>query len=100
MAEGDETPRHFRKKPVVIEAMQYSGNNIDEIHAWANGPEFDPNDVEQAMRAVLVGVVFEVEIETLEGAMFAQPGDWIIKGVAGEFYPCKPDIFDATYEVV
>ena len=39
-------------------------------------------------------------IETLEGTMWAQPGDWIIKGVQGEFYPCKPDIFEATYEIV
>ncbi len=90
----------FRKKPVVIEALLYVGDNIDAVHAWANGPEFDPNDDEQWTKAPVGGDEMEVHITTLEGTMVGLPGDWIIRGVKGEFYPCKPDIFDATYEPV
>jgi hypothetical protein len=76
----------FRKKPVVIEAMQWTGTNMPELIEFIG--EHPPTDV--------LGFF----IHTLEGQMFASPGDWIIKGVAGEFYPCKPDIFAATYERV
>jgi hypothetical protein len=77
----------FRKKPVVIEAVQYN-----------------PEDSGDAMLRHLEGCTGwhmgdgGILIPTLEGLMTAAPGDWIIKGVKGEFYPCKPDIFDATYE--
>jgi hypothetical protein len=80
----------FRKKPVVIEAMQVTGNNTPEIL------EFCPD-------AYIIGNMESKEcfnIKTLEGTMLAIPGDWIIKGVKGEFYPCKPDIFEQTYERV
>jgi hypothetical protein len=77
----------FRKKPVVIEAVQYHGNVFalpDEFHG-----------------AIILfrdgGSCF---IETLEGMHECRVNDWIIKGVAGEYYPCKPDIFEATYERV
>jgi len=84
----------FRKKPVVIEAKQYaSPDDIDPILWWikSNGG--------QAHRNVRIAdTALVVVIETLEGDMAADLGDWIIRGVAGEFYPCKPDIFDATYE--
>jgi len=79
----------FRKKPVVIDAVRWDGANVDEILGF-----------------ILVGGSARrghgnaIIIETLEGEMTASPGDWIIKGVKGEFYPCKPDIFDATYEAV
>ena len=74
----------FRKKPVVIQAMQW------------NGP---PDDAELARFAGhWVSIGAEVYITTPEGCMRVSPGDWIIKGVKGEFYPCKPDIFAATYE--
>lgn len=85
----------FRKKPVVIEAIQYDGKNFFEIrekftghlHPLANDP--------------LRNTGFDsIEIHTMEGMMLAQKGDWIIKGVKGELYPCKPDIFEATYEEV
>jgi hypothetical protein len=76
----------FRKKPVVIDAMQFNGKNFDEIEAFVGGD------------ASVKGS--EVIIATLEGAMHASLGDWIIKGVKGEFYPCKPDIFEKTYEAV
>ena len=80
----------FRKKPIVIEAIQYNASppNCAEICAWAD-IEHLPDDQ--------CGCV-PITISTLEGDMEAQPGDWVIKGVKGEFYPCKPDIFAATYE--
>jgi hypothetical protein len=76
----------YRKKPVEIEAVQWTGENFVEITDWAG-------DVWGRSGKLLV-------IHTLEGTMSAQPGDWIIRGVQGEFYPCKPDIFDQTYEPV
>ncbi len=80
----------FRKKPVVIEAVQWTGDNPNEV-------------LELADFKIAIGL-FEtrrvVEIETLEGTMRGEIGDWIIKGVKGEFYPCKPDIFEATYDRV
>jgi hypothetical protein len=78
----------FRKKPVVIEAMQYTGHNAMDILAWAKTPEISED------------FCGGIEIPTLEGTMRADVGDWIICGVKGEFYPCKPDIFAATYEAV
>jgi hypothetical protein len=75
----------YRKKPVVIEAVRFafpmSGRDLAK---WCGGT-FEPES----------GYIL---IDTLEGTMTAHPGDWIIQGVKGEFYPCKPDIFDATYE--
>jgi hypothetical protein len=74
----------FRKRPVVIEAVQLTPLSLSEMEEFVGGDlEFRGG---------------EVIIATLEGAMHASPGDWIIKGVQGEFYPCKPDIFEATYE--
>lgn len=87
----------FRKKPVEIEAIQLiaSGENIQECYdfvgAKGNFPEcgkgLDPSDG-------------QFKITTLEGVMVVSLNDWIIKGIQGEFYPCKPDIFEATYEKV
>lgn len=75
----------FRKKPVVIEAVQFVGNDAE---CMAFCPiAIDPPDT----KPILV-------IPTLEGDHICSLGDWIIKGVKGEFYPCKPDIFEATYE--
>lgn len=76
----------FIKKPVVIEAVQWTGKNVDEISAFASE------------KASVQGNT--ILIYTLEGTMKADVGDWIIKGVNGEFYPCKPDIFEKTYEPV
>ncbi len=76
----------YRKKPVVIDAVRYTGPNFDEMEEFVGGDaEFRDG---------------ELLIATAEGAMHASPGDWIIKGIKGEFYPCKPDIFEATYELV
>jgi hypothetical protein len=79
----------FRKKSVVIEAVQYVPGGQSLIESWMIG--HDARDQ--------FGVSYDkVQIGTLEGVMEASPGDWIIRGVKGEFYPCKPDIFAATYE--
>lgn len=79
---------YFTKKPVQIEARQYDGSieSAAELVAWI---------VQLGHEASCLDGLL---IETLEGTHRANPGDWIIKGVAGEFYPCKPDIFAATYE--
>ena len=77
----------FRKKPVVIEAMRWEGDNTDEFDDFAPDAKIKC----EGMRNALV-------IETLEGTMLAEPGDWIIRGIKGELYPCKPDIFKETYE--
>ena len=77
----------YRKKPVVIEARQYDGLNGDAVMTWVTGrPPIEP----------MAGAF--INIHTLEGTMRAEIGDWIIKGVKGEFYPIKPDIFAFTYE--
>ena len=82
----------YRKKPVVIEAIQFNGKNAEEIEQWSNNNvKSGPVSEDTLSRAYL-------EIETLEGTMTAQPNDYIIKGVSGEFYPCKPDIFEKTYD--
>lgn len=85
----------YRKKPVVIEAVHFSGSStsIHAIKRWVDGNEY----VQPVVETMDIG---SLAIETLEGTMTASPGDWIIKGVHGEFYPCKPDIFAATYELV
>lgn len=79
----------YRKKPVAIEAVKYTGkNNVNDIL----------NFIGERKLAYLDGET--LNIETLEGVMKADVGDYIIKGIKGEFYPCKPDIFEATYEKV
>lgn len=76
----------FRKKPIEIEAVQWTGDNLDEIARFIG---YTPS---------LWGDW--IAIKTLECVIFAEPGDFIIRGIKGEYYPCKPDIFEATYEVV
>jgi len=86
----------YRKKPVVIDAVQWTGANVDEVIGFAfTEAEFRRSDLKTDSGYVPGGIL---HIDTLEGTMSAHPGDWIIKGVKGEFYPCKPDIFAATYE--
>lgn len=80
----------FRKKPVVIEAIQWKGDNLKEIEAFINqGAPYGNTENPEAL-----------VIHTLEGDHRADIGAWIIKGIHGEFYPCKPDIFEKTYEPV
>ena len=83
----------FRKKPVVIEARQYTRETEQHIIDWVNSL-----GSRRAYRSDVEGKQAVLIIDTLEGSHKATPGDWIIKGVAGEFYPCKPDIFEATYD--
>jgi len=89
----------YRKKPVVIEAMQYTDNDsATQIIEWALSHEATINywceNGEECRREEHV-----LRIPTLEGNMDARPGWWIIKGIQGEFYPCDPDIFAKTYEL-
>jgi len=79
----------FRKKPVVIEAMQWKGNHLEMPVPPA------PHDV---LRQRRTWQGRRWQIHTLEGWLNLSPNDWIIRGVKGEFYPCKPDIFQMTYE--
>ena len=81
----------FRKKPVVIDAIRLlpQGENILQVAHFMG-----------TFKEVIEHTDGSVLIKTLEGIMSASPGDWIIKGVEGEFYPCKPDIFAKTYEAV
>lgn len=81
----------YRKRPVVIEAVQFTGFNQKELADWCGGQYADPPRILEPLG---------MDIPTLEGTMVAWEGDWIIKGVAGEFYPCKHDIFVKTYEAV
>jgi hypothetical protein len=83
-----DSVKQFRKRPVVIEAVQLTKANGPQVWEWANSKPFYGPD----------GTVTGLAIYTLEGKMKAEFGDWIIKGVQGEFYPCKPDIFELTYE--
>ena len=89
----------YRKKPLVIDAVQWTGLNLEEVKTFAKGSL----DVEIFDTGWKVGVVkpsVKITIRTLEGDMIVNSGDYIIKGVGGEFYPCKPDIFSKTYEKV
>ena len=94
----------FRKKPVVIEAFQMTlkrmENNSDWpgwLHeAWNKEPD-EPGSLRPWGE---ISPDIAIVIETLEGSMIAEPDDWIIQGIKGELYPCKPDIFEATYDRV
>lgn len=86
----------YRKKPVVIEARQWDGS-VESYMSITEAPEY---------KGLICDVLYDGQkiasfgIITMEGAHIVRPGDFIIKGVKGEFYPCKPDIFEATYEAV
>lgn len=85
----------YRKKPVEVEAVQLTNNTTpDKVAYWCGG-RVVPHPEKNYTGGPLV-----IEIDTLEGTMRAEPGDWIIKGVAGEFYPIKAEIFEETYEPV
>jgi hypothetical protein len=86
--------KNYRKKPVVIEAIRWSGKASDFISVM----QFMKNQT-TALDSCAVDRLHPLRIMTLEGEMLASPGDYIIKGVQGEFYPCKPDIFATTYEL-
>lgn len=98
----------YKKKPVVVEARQMPvgpGNNVEahDIYKWVEDNtqgSYDPESPERPASGVTIDPAtgFMV-IATLEGEMQVKPGDYVIKGVNGEFYPCKPDIFEKTYEL-
>ena len=81
----------YRKRPVVIEAVQWTGRNLREIFAFCGQENIAP--IERRPD-------YDLKIKTLEGVLKADRGDYIIKGVQGEIYPCKPDIFKSTYEQI
>ena len=80
----------YRKKPVVIEARRLQTRTATSIAQWCGGSTYNEAP----------GGCPDILIDTLEGTMEAKPGDWVIRGVAGEHYPCKDLIFRATYEAV
>jgi len=85
---------YYRKKPVVVRAFQLEACEFKALPGWIRQHSrlrYTENDQ---------NMVTEIYIDTLEGSMCAEIGDWIIQGIKGELYPCKPDIFAATYEKV
>lgn len=80
----------YRKKPVVVEAVQFTGDNTSSIARFIGDDEPDR----------YIGHHDTVIIDTLEGPMRADVGDYVIRGTSGEHYPCKPDIFKQAYDVV
>jgi hypothetical protein len=90
------SPSKYRKKPIVVEAMQYTVESRNDIIKWiGSGVQATAIDDDGAEYDLL-----NLRIHTLEGVMRCDVGDYVIKGVKGEFYPCKPDIFERTYELV
>ncbi len=81
----------YRKKPVVVEAFQWQGTTDHGLPDWI---------WVQVQMGFITFDRFHLNIKTMEGTMVASPGDYIIKGIKGELYPCKPEIFEATYEKV
>lgn len=90
----------YRKKPVVVEAVRWTGSNLEEIRNFVGSDLIEECvelfDIKRTLKEMLV----DIAIDTLEGTMRVDYGDYIIKGVQGEFYPCEPDIFEQTYEEV
>lgn len=84
----------YRKKPIVIEAVHYDWDDVEKCVDEAQ------DEIADFMDSNIVCSGDDIEIDTLEGTLYAVKGDYIIKGIQGEFYPCKPDIFKATYERV
>jgi len=82
-----------RKKPVVIEFIKYNGANSEKIKAFVGRSLLIQQEHYASDR-------LELFIQTLEGEMRVNEGDYVIEGVNGEFYPCKPDIFEKTYEII
>jgi len=81
----------YRKKPIIVEAKQLTEETLERIAAWCDGA-VKGTKLPRRERVI--------DIQTLEGEMRAFIGDWVIRGIAGEFCPCKPDIFEVTYELV
>ena len=91
--------KKYRKIPVEIEALQWTGINLTELKEFV-GDSLKYEYYDAAYKAGVAPPVVDITIHTLEGDMKANRGDYIIKGVKGEFYPCRKDIFEQTYEEV
>ena len=89
----------YIKKPVTVEAIQWTGDNLRDVISFTNGPPYDRSDHAGMSWEDYCELVARdgLKIFTLEGKMNASVGDWIIRGIKGELYPCKPDIFEETY---
>lgn len=91
-----KSPKKYRTKPCEIEAIQWNGNNLEEVRGFVGvslvGWEIDAKEIGKER--------FFLIIRTLEGDMRASLDDYIIKGLRGEFYPCKPDVFEKKYELI
>lgn len=85
----------YRKKPVVIEAHELTRNYVEQVVAWVGLGNIDEYGLGEFQEDACY-----IDIKTKEGIMEAEEGDYIIRGVKGEFYPSKPDIFEMTYELV
>ncbi len=109
----DNSNTRWRKLPVEIDAVQYVGPPVDAnrvlgtpacFSAWPHwlAQAIGASEPEMRWQGATARDPFgaDLAVKTLEGTMYASPGDWIIRGVKGELYPCKPDIFAATYEPV
>lgn len=90
-------PEKYIKKPIAIEAVKLTDNNLEAVVIWCNSSEL-PFGGKAYLKTGDYLTPQAIAIRTLEGVMTANVGDWVIKDVKGEFYPCKPDIFEATYE--
>ena len=92
----------YRKKPVVIEAIQLTDKNVRQVYEWVHGCVAIKTNIDLHKWDDYIQLVIAkgMKIPTLEGKMVASIGDYIIKGVQGEVYPIKADIFEATYEEV
>jgi hypothetical protein len=88
----------YRKKPVEVEAIQWTGLNLEEIKTFV-GEVLQYDIIDTALEVDKGTTHILMKIKTLEGDMHVSLEDYIIKGIKGEFYPCKPDIFNDTYEL-
>lgn len=89
--------KKYRKKPVEVEAVQYNGYNFDDIKKFVGKDCIVSYKGIDFVNGMLINC-YDISIHTKEGLMHVSPKDYIIKGVNGEFYPCKPDIFIKTYD--
>ena len=97
---GEKTMPKYRKKPVDVEAVRWTGSNLEEIRNFVGSDLIEDCEELFDIKRELQKKLASIAIDTLEGTMRVDYGDYIIKGVKGEFYPCKSDIFLATYEEV
>ena len=84
-------PVYFRKRPVAVQAVRFEPGNGAQVAAWCGG---------EYRKGYGNGFRFMIDIRTAAGTVTAYPGDWIIRGVAGEFYPCRDPVFEHTYEAL